>query len=182
MLKGYGVTIALVGDTFIKHGVTSSTFHDTPDVPFESFELTLPRGDGSALAANGNLCRQNLVMPTRMIGQNGKVLEDATKVKVEGCKPAIYVVKKQVHGAKATIVVHVPSAGKLIASGRGIAGKVKKVKGKHGANVSITVKLTGKAISQMCEHHRRATTVLVHLTFKRAHGKALKAKVRLRLK
>jgi hypothetical protein len=57
VLQGYGVTVELVGDTFInKQGVTSSTFKATPDVPFSTFELTLPEGRFSALAANANLC------------------------------------------------------------------------------------------------------------------------------
>jgi hypothetical protein len=57
VLQGYGFTIDLHGETFInKEGVTSSTFHTIPDQPVTSFELTLPQGPDSALAANGNLC------------------------------------------------------------------------------------------------------------------------------
>jgi hypothetical protein len=57
VLQGYGVTIDLVGDTFIsKAGITSSTFKAVPDQPVGSFELTLPQGRFSALTANGNLC------------------------------------------------------------------------------------------------------------------------------
>ena len=57
VLQGYGVTIDLVGDTFIsKAGVTSSTFKTVPDQPVTSFELTLPQGPYSALAANVDLC------------------------------------------------------------------------------------------------------------------------------
>ena len=57
VLQGYGVTIDLHGETFIsKKGITSSTFHTVPDQPVDSFELTLPEGANSALAANGNLC------------------------------------------------------------------------------------------------------------------------------
>jgi hypothetical protein len=52
VLKGYGVTVVLVGSTSIKGGVTTSTFKATPDVPFSSFEPTLPQGKFSALAAN----------------------------------------------------------------------------------------------------------------------------------
>ena len=57
VLQGDGVTIELVGTTFIsKAGITSTTFKTVPDQPFSSFELTLPEGKYSALAANGNLC------------------------------------------------------------------------------------------------------------------------------
>jgi hypothetical protein len=57
VLQGYGITIDLVGTTFIsKAGITSTTFKTVPDQPFSSFELTLPEGKYSALAANGNLC------------------------------------------------------------------------------------------------------------------------------
>jgi hypothetical protein len=57
VLQGDGVTIDLHGETFIsKAGITSSTFRAVPDQPVTSFELTLPQGPDSALAANGNLC------------------------------------------------------------------------------------------------------------------------------
>jgi hypothetical protein len=57
VLQGYGITVDLVGATFIdKHGVTSTTFNTVPDVPVGTFELTLPQGPYSALAANTNLC------------------------------------------------------------------------------------------------------------------------------
>lgn len=86
VLKGYGVTIDLVGSTQIKNGVTTSTFKATPDVPFNSFELTLPQGPNSALAANANLCTSKLTMPTEFTAQNGAVLNQATKISVTGCK------------------------------------------------------------------------------------------------
>jgi hypothetical protein len=57
ILKGSGVTVDLVGTTFIsKSGITSTTFKSTPDVPFSSFEINLPQGRYSALGANADLC------------------------------------------------------------------------------------------------------------------------------
>jgi hypothetical protein len=85
VLKGYGVTVDLVGSTSIKNGITTSTFKATPDVPFESFELTLPQGPGSALAANANLCKSKLTMPSEFTAQNGIVLRQSTPIKVTGC-------------------------------------------------------------------------------------------------
>ncbi len=85
VLRGYGVTVDLVGSTQIKNGVTTSTFKATPDVPFNSFELSLPQGPTSALAANANLCKSKLTMPTEFTAQNGTVLNQATAIKVTGC-------------------------------------------------------------------------------------------------
>jgi hypothetical protein len=55
-LQGDGVTVDLVGDTFISNGITSTTFKTVPDDPFSTFELTLAQGPDSALAANTDLC------------------------------------------------------------------------------------------------------------------------------
>jgi hypothetical protein len=89
VLEGDGVRVDLTGATFIsKAGITSSTFKTVPDVPVNTFELYLPRGRYSALAANGSLCKSasKLRMPTRFVAQNGAVVEQDTKIAVTGCK------------------------------------------------------------------------------------------------
>ncbi len=99
VLQGYGVTVDLVGTTFIsKQGITSSTFKTVPDVPVGSFELTLPEGPYSALAANGSLCKGKLTMPTTMHAQNGAVIKQATKIAVAGCAK----VKRVAHKKRTT--------------------------------------------------------------------------------
>lgn len=56
VLQGDAITVEVHAETFISNGVTSSTLRTVPDVPFESFELTLPEGQYSALAAPSGVC------------------------------------------------------------------------------------------------------------------------------
>jgi hypothetical protein len=102
VLQGYGVTIDLHGETFIsKTGITSSTFATVPDAPVGSFELTLPQGKFSALAANGNLCTAKLKMPTLFTAQNGAVIKQSTPIGVSGC-PRHKAVKHKRRGKNAS--------------------------------------------------------------------------------
>jgi uncharacterized repeat protein (TIGR01451 family) len=93
VLQGYGVTLDLVGTTFIsKSGITSSTFKTVPDQPVGSFELTLPQGKFSALAANGNLCSLTHIVTTkkkvteRVRGKLVKVTKKTSKRVAEALK------------------------------------------------------------------------------------------------
>jgi len=92
-----GIQVDVHGETFIsKQGITSATFSTVPDVPFSQFELTFPEREYPALTANGNLCKGKLIMPTEMVGQNGLVLDQSTKISVTGCPKA----KKASHKKK----------------------------------------------------------------------------------
>ena len=93
VLDGSGVHIELHGNTFInsKTGVTSATFLNTPDVPFESIEVTIPQGPFSEFGANlpakanYSFCGQKLVMPTFFKASNGLDIHQNTPVTVTGC-------------------------------------------------------------------------------------------------
>jgi hypothetical protein len=99
VLQGDGVRVDLTGATFIsKAGITSSTFKTVPDVPVNSFELYLPEGPDSALAANGNLCQSSMTIPTTFTAQNGIVLHQSTPIAVTGCAKAK---AAKAHGARA---------------------------------------------------------------------------------
>jgi hypothetical protein len=92
VLQGYGVTVDLVGSTFIKNGITSSTFKTPPDVPFETFELTLPQGPFSALAANANLCQSTKTTTTKKrvtVKRNGRTIHTVKKVKKTTAAPLL---------------------------------------------------------------------------------------------
>ncbi len=96
VLKGYGITIELHGHTFIggKTEVTSATFENLPDVPFENIEVTVPQGPFSEFGANlpakanNSFCGQKLVMPVRFKASNGLEIAQNTPVGVTGCPKA----------------------------------------------------------------------------------------------
>ncbi len=111
ILQGEGVMLELVGSISIKKGVTSSAFNSVPDAPISSFELKLPEGPHSGLAAvlpaksKGSLCGTSLTMPTTIAGQNGAVLKQSTKIAVSGCtkaKKKAKAKKKHAQGAHGT--------------------------------------------------------------------------------
>ncbi len=86
VLQGENITLHVTGHTNIKNGVTTSTFNTVPDAPITSFELRLPTGPHSALAApGGHLCTRSLTLPTTITGQNGAVIKKTTKISVTGC-------------------------------------------------------------------------------------------------
>jgi hypothetical protein len=112
ILQGDGVRVDLTGTTFIsKKGITSSTFKTVPDVPVNTFELYLPQGAHSALAANGNLCKSRLTMPTAFTAQNGAVLKQSTKIAVTGCPKIKKARVSRVKQKKARKAGHKPAYG-----------------------------------------------------------------------
>jgi hypothetical protein len=93
VLQGYGITIDLVGTTFISHaGITSSTFKTVPDQPFNTFELTLPTGKFSALAALTNVCKpvkKATVSKLVSVKRKGKTVKVRKKVSATVAAPLL---------------------------------------------------------------------------------------------
>lgn len=91
VLQGEGVTLVLDGKTDIKKGITTSDFQTVPDAPISSFELKLPTGPFSALAANlpekanYSFCGRKLSMPTLITAQNGATVKQTTSITKTGC-------------------------------------------------------------------------------------------------
>jgi hypothetical protein len=93
VLQGYGVKIELVGTTYISpKGITSTTFKAVPDQPFETFELTLPTGKFSALAAIGNVCKPTKTETVKKqvaVKRHGKTIKVTKKVSEKVAAPLL---------------------------------------------------------------------------------------------
>ena len=125
VLQGEGVTLVLDGKTDIKDGITYSRFETAPDAPFTTFETELPAGPHSILGAYVkktpyDLCGSNLQMPTTITGQNGAQIKQTTEIAVNGCKPAIEVVKKKRSSGKVLLTLRSTVAGTLAVTGSGV--------------------------------------------------------------
>ncbi|HEY1688169.1 MAG TPA: hypothetical protein VGF95_04820 [Solirubrobacteraceae bacterium] len=144
VLQGEGITIQLDGETFIAKGITTSTFNQVPDAPVSSFTLSLPTGENSALAApGGHLCRHRLIMPTTLTAQDGKTLQQNTRIQVQGCPKGLAVVSHRAKGKKLTLKVYTPTAGKLTVTGRGLAGTAKTSVGTEAITLMLKKRKPG---------------------------------------
>jgi hypothetical protein len=90
ILHGYGLAVELRGETYIHNGITSATFRNTPDVPFESIEVNLPEGEYSEFGTNLGLgkydfCGHNIKVPTELKAQNGLQINEETQTTIVGC-------------------------------------------------------------------------------------------------
>jgi uncharacterized repeat protein (TIGR01451 family) len=91
VLQGEGVTLDVIGQTTIKHGMISAIFRSLPDVPISTLGLVLDESRHSLLAADlpakarRSMCGQSLSMPTAITGQNGAVVKQVTRITVSGC-------------------------------------------------------------------------------------------------
>jgi hypothetical protein len=160
VLQGSGITVDLKGETFIsKAGITSSTFRQIPDVPVETFELTLPKGPYSALTAIGNPCTHRLVMPTRFVAQNGAELDQSTRIGVSGCPNSLSVASKRLSGRTLILGVVVPGAGRLKAFGAHLGTAAKSSGGRETLTLRLSVstarRFTGKVSLSFDPHHGR---------------------------
>jgi len=145
VMEADGVRAILVGNTDIKNGITTTTFASTPDVPVSSITVNLPIGSHSALTANANLCKNPLVMPTTMTGQNGTVVKQNTRIKVNGC--GVRIVGHKVVGSTAYITVQTFAAGRISGKGSGLATRFRRLS-KPQKKVTLKVPLSNRGRSR----------------------------------
>jgi hypothetical protein len=175
--RGGDIELVLDGGTQIKKGITYSNFETVPDAPISSFETVLPEGPHSIFAANlpasdnYNLCGQALQMPTTLTGQNGAVLKQNTPISVTGCAAAVRVRKHTVKGNAATLLVSVPSAGRLTAGGPGLTAAAETVSA--AKSVTLKLKLNKKEQAFLARHHNRKVRLRIKLNFTPRKGSRL---------
>jgi hypothetical protein len=180
VLQGEGVTVLLDGKTDIKNKVTYSKFETSPDAPFTKFESIFPAGPHSALTPNVpedehyNLCKQTLTVPTEITGQNGAFISHTTPVKIEGCGGVLPTVtfkakikKHSIKGSTLTLVVEVPTSGRLTVSGSGLRTLKKSIARK--GTYTLKLHLTPKAAAAVA--HKRHVKVRVSVNLAPTKGK-----------
>jgi hypothetical protein len=143
ILQGEGVTVDVAGTVFVsKQGITSVTLKSVPDAPFTSVEVKNPTGPFSILTANVpekkefSLCGQSLLMPTEIVGQNGAVFRQSTKIAVTGC-------------AKSA-----PSRAQKLAKALVVCRK--KPKGSRRASCEVTARKRYGPVKKASKSNRRA--------------------------
>ncbi len=170
VLQGEGVEVVLDGATDIKKGITKTSFEALPDSPVTDFELNLPEGPHSALAANVNLCENQsaLNLPTVLTGQNGAVIKQNTKIVVTGCSPIVSITKAKLAGNAILLSVKTNSNGTVKISGKGLKTVSKSLK---AGTYQIRVPLTKAGRSMRSK--RKKVSVRISLTVgKQAVAKA----------
>ncbi|HEV2924111.1 MAG TPA: hypothetical protein VGW98_08765 [Solirubrobacteraceae bacterium] len=148
VLEGNGVRVILVGNTDIKHGITTSNFATLPDVPVTSFALTLPMGPHSALGAFGSLCGHTLLMPTIITAQSGAQVKQNTKIAVAGCP--IKILRRRIVHHTLLITVQAFGAGRVIVTGKNLASASKSVRGP--AITTLRVRLSAGGSRTLASH------------------------------
>ncbi len=168
VLQGERVEVILDGQTDIKKGITITTFNALPDSPVSEFELNLPEGPHSVLAANVPPCSMALKLPTVLTAQNGAVIKQSTPITVTGCPPTVAITKTTLKGNTLLVTVKMSAKGTVKISGTGLQTTVKKnlTAGTHRIQVKLT--RTGRSLRA---HHKK-TRVQVRLTV----GKQVAAK------
>ena len=165
VLQGENITIILDGSTDIKKGVTYSRFETVPDAPISSFEMTLPEGPYSLLAApGGSPCGHGLLMPTTIVAQNGRQTTQNTQIAVTGCKttkvrPTLKITKTKVRGNTLLVTVKTSARGSVKISGSGLKTTTK---GLNAGIHRVTVKLT--SVGRAAKQHRKRVKLRASFT------------------
>jgi hypothetical protein len=144
VLQGDGITTILIGHTNVVNSIITTTFESLPDVPVSSFTMKLPTGSNSVLAANGNLCTANLVMPTTIVAQSGPTVTQKTKITPTNCP--VQILKHRTSGATAIMTVQLPAGGRISGSGADLKTVKRNLSNSGKATLNVPLTGTGREI------------------------------------
>lgn len=157
-----GVRIILAAAIDLKRGSTSYTFATEPDIPISSFQLNLPMGPHSALAAYGNLCVHTLLMPTELTAQNGLRVRQNTKITPAGC--GVQIVGHRVIGSADFITVKTFRPGRVTVGGPGLVTTTRWLgRASNAAGLRVPLSASGRS-------RRRPFKLAVRVSFTPAGG------------
>jgi hypothetical protein len=154
------VTVDLSGTIELGGTGITSTFASVPDLPITEFTLTLPSGPHSALGSSSDLCAAPLVMPTSIVSQSGKTVQQQTTVAVPDCGVAI--VRSKVKRQTATVTLRVPSAGSVKVTGKFL--KAVKRSTTAAGTTTVKVKLTKKGAAVLRSRQKRNKKLPIRIT------------------
>jgi hypothetical protein len=142
-LKGEGVKVNVNASSEVpddEHLVT--TFNNLPDVPLESFDLTITGGAHGILVVSGaNICKANQITTLQYTGQNGKEREEDVSMGT----PCALSISGSGHGASTVnLTVGGLGAGKLTLAGAGIRKLTRTIAGSTVATVQPKLSAAAK--------------------------------------
>ena len=178
VLEADGVRVIVEGKTHIKNGITTTNFESTPDVPVSSITVNLPLGPHSALATeklNTNLCTAKLVMPTKITGQNGVVVNQNTIIAPTGC--GVQIIGHKLVRNAVLLTVQTYEAGRITGSGSGLS-TARRTLGSASKAATLKIPLSRRSLSR-----RRPFKVKVRVAFapKKKGGKSSSATVTVKV-
>jgi hypothetical protein len=155
-----GVKLQLDGDIDInpKTNLTKTTFATVPDVPITSFDLDLPKGSHSALAAPGNdLCQGTMKMITTIIAQSGTRIDRKEPVAVSGCGTSV--ASKTVGASSVRLALEHVGPGVVTAWGSHLRTAKRTIT--NGTTGAITVPLSPEGRRSLARRGKLTVKVLV---------------------
>jgi len=137
-LSADGVTIYINAASEVRDNHLVTTFDTLPDAPFSSFDLQIDGGKHGILAVSGaNVCAGTQVADAQFTGQNNKVVNVGIAM---GTPCALGIVKSSHTSTALKIAVGGVGAGKLTATGKGLA-RVSRTLG-SATTATLTLKLS----------------------------------------
>jgi hypothetical protein len=137
-LSADGVTIYINAASEVRDNHLVTTFDSLPDAPFSSFDLQIDGGKHGILAVSGaDVCAGTQVADAQFTGQNNKVVNVGIAM---GTPCALGIVKSSHTSTALKIAVGGVGAGKLTATGKGLA-RVSRTLG-SATTATLTLKLS----------------------------------------